>query len=120
LSQQAPSTGLDVVVALIIAVYGALLSTYSVWASRQEKKREIKVQLVYGFLANPPSVGPLMLILSALNTGHKTVTLTSMGLLLPKRSNKYLVFARPENNVSLNTKFLFSVGIIEGSAGTLR
>jgi hypothetical protein len=40
MSQQALSIGLDVIITLIIAVYGALLSTYSVWASRQEKKRE--------------------------------------------------------------------------------
>jgi len=91
--------GLDVVITLLIAIYGALLSTYSVWTARQEHKREIKVELSYGFMRNPLSgVGPTLLILSALNTGTKTVTLTSTGLILPKK--KYLFFAQPESNVS--------------------
>ena len=45
--------GLDVIITLLIAIYGALLSTYSVWASRQEHKREIKVERSYGFIRNP-------------------------------------------------------------------
>ncbi len=40
----------DVVITLIIASYGALLSTYSVWNKRQEQRRKIKVELSYGFL----------------------------------------------------------------------
>lgn len=100
MSQQAPSIGLDVIITLIIAIYGALLSTYSIWASRQEKKREIKVKLSYGLLASPPSVSPKMLFISALNTGQKRATLTSMGLILPKKDRKYLVFLRPDSNVS--------------------
>jgi hypothetical protein len=100
LSQQAPSIQWDVIITLIIAIYGALVSTYSVWASRQEKKREIKVQLSYGLLANPPSVGLKILIISALNTGQKRVTLTSMGLILPRKDENYLQFLRPDSNVS--------------------
>ena len=108
MSQQAPSIGLDVIITLIIAVYGALLSTYSVWASKQEKKREIKVQLSYGFHTSPSSVGPTMLLISALNTGQKRVTLNSMGLILPKKDKKYLTFFRPDSNVS------FPCDLIEG------
>jgi hypothetical protein len=90
---------LDVIITLIIAVYGALLSTYSVWASKQEKKREIKVQLSYGFhtlLGEPKPV----LVISALNTGHKRVTLNSTGLILPSKDKKYLMFLRPDGNVN--------------------
>jgi len=100
MSQQAPSIGLDVIITLIIAVYGALLSTYSVWASRQEKKREIKVKLSYGLIANPLSVSPKMLMISALNTGPKRVTLASMGLIVPRKDEKYLTFLRPDSDVS--------------------
>lgn len=96
------------IITLIIAIYGALLSSYSVWASKQEKKREIKVQLSYGFHAGPPSVGPMMLIISALNTGQKRVTLTSMGLILPKKDEKFLTFLRPDSNVN------FPCDLIEG------
>jgi len=93
--------GLDVVITLIIAIYGALLSTYSIWNARQEHKREIKVELSYGFMRNPLSgVSPPMLFLSALNTGTKTVTLSSMGLILPRKDKKYLIFVQPESSVS--------------------
>jgi hypothetical protein len=103
------SIGWDVIITLIIAIYGALVSTYSVWGSRQEHKREIKVELAYGFMRNSLSeVSPLMLILSALNTGRRTVTLTSMGLILPKKDKKYLVFLQPESNVS------FPYDLLEG------
>jgi hypothetical protein len=101
--------GLDVIITLLIAIYGALLSTYSVWTARQEHKREIKVELSYGFMRNPLSgVSPPMLLLSASNTGTKTVTLTSMGLILPRKDKKYLIFAQPESNVS------FPCDLLEG------
>jgi hypothetical protein len=90
---------LDVVITLLIAIYGALLSTYSVLASRQERKREIKVQLSYGFhtlLGEPKAV----LVISALNTGHKRVALNSTGLVLPSKDKKYLMFLRPNSNVT--------------------
>jgi hypothetical protein len=91
--------GLDVIITLLIAIYGALLSTYSVWTARQEHKREVKVELSYGLKTNPISgVSPTLLILSALNTGTKTVTLSSTGLILPRK--KYLFFPRPESNVT--------------------
>jgi hypothetical protein len=91
--------GWDVVITLLIAIYGALLSTYSVWNARQEHRREIKVELSYGFMRNAlAEVSPPLLILSAMNTGAKTVTLTSTGLVLPRK--KYLFFAQPESNVA--------------------
>jgi hypothetical protein len=40
-----------------------------------------------------------MLILSASNTGKKTVTLTMMGLILPTKDKKYLDFLRPNSHV---------------------
>jgi len=99
LSQQPSSIGWDVVITLLIAIYGAVVSTYSIYASRQEHKREIKVELSYGFMRNVlGEVSPPLLILSAMNTGVKTVTLTSTGLVLPRK--KYLFFAQPESNVT--------------------
>lgn len=49
-----------------------------------------------------------MLILSALNTGTKTVTLAAMGLILPRKDKKYLVFLQPESTVS------FPYDLLEG------
>ena len=87
-------SGWDIIITLIIASYGAILSTYSIWSKRQEHKREVKVTLSFGFI-KMGTVSPPMLILSALNTGSKTVTLNSMGLILPEK--KYLHFTHPEN-----------------------
>lgn len=99
--------GLDVVITLLIAIYGALLSTYSIWTRRQEHKREVKVELSYGITRSPLlEVSPLMLILSALNTGTKMVTLTSMGLILPRKDKKYLTILQPESNVTFPYELL--------------
>ena len=102
MSQQAPSIGLDVIITLIIASYGAILSTISIWYARQEQKRKLKVSLRYGFSLDPLSQGkpPLMPILSAYNIRKKTVTLTMVGLILPTKDKKYLDLLRPNSNVS--------------------
>lgn len=89
-------SGWDIIVTLIIALYGAILSTISILNSRQEHKREVKVKLSFGFLPHV-SVKELMLILSALNTGTKTATLSSMGLALPEE--KILYFTQPNSYV---------------------
>jgi hypothetical protein len=94
--------GWDVIITLVIASYGAILSTYSVWSKRKEQKRELKVLLRYGVVSNSilshrPST---MLFICALNTGKKTVTLTSMGLILPRKDKNYFTFIRPDSNVS--------------------
>ena len=102
MSQQAPSIGLDVIITLIIASYGAILSTISIWYTRQEQKRELKVSLRYGFSLNPRSQGkpPLMLILSAYNIRKKTVTLAMWGFILPTKDKKYFDSFRPNSYVS--------------------
>jgi len=92
-------SGWDIIITLI-AVYGAILSTYTIWNARKEHKREIRVELAYGFSTHPLSPKGLLLILTALNTGSKTVTLTSMGLILPRKDKKYCTFLRPNSNVS--------------------
>jgi len=126
-------TNWDIIITLIIAVYGAILSTYSIWSERQEHKREIKVRLSYGFIRNVlGQVSPTMIILEALNKGSKTVTLSSMGLILPKK--KYLFLARPNSyvtfphdlldgknvNVWLETKELAGDLKNEGYSGRIR
>ena len=88
--------GWDIIITLLIATYGAVLSTYSAWTARQEHKREIKAQLAYGMVREgyPPTVSTV-LIISALNPGEKTVTLSSTGLILPNK--KHLAFLEPRN-----------------------
>jgi len=87
----------DIIITLMIAVYGAILSTFTIWDTRHEHKREIRVRLSYGFSTHPLAHG-LLLINEALNTGRKTVTLSSMGLILPNK--KFYTFLQPNSNVS--------------------
>ena len=105
-------SGWEIVITLLIALYGAILSTYSIWSRRQEQKRKLKVSLNYGLTLNLLSQGkpPLMLILSAVNIGKKTVTLTMMGLILPTKDKKYLAFLHPNSLVS------FPYDLIEGKS----
>ena len=105
------SVGWDVIITLIIAVYGAILSTYMTWNARQEHKREIKVQTSFGFIKSPFSgVSPLMIISTAMNTGRKTVTLSSVGLILPNKDKEYLTFLKPNSAVS------FPYDLVEGKS----
>ena len=72
----------DILLTLIIAVYGAMLSTYTIWVAKQESKRKIKVELSYGFNTNPLVKAETLLLIRAMNLGRKTVTLSSVGLIL--------------------------------------
>ena len=105
------SVGWDVIVTLLIAVYGAILSSYAIWNARQEHKREIKVQTSFGFIKSPiTGVSPLMVISTAMNTGRKTVSLTNMGFILPNKDREYLILLHPQSNVS------FPYDLVEGKS----
>jgi hypothetical protein len=82
-----------------VAVYGALLSTYNAYVARKQRKRQVKVWLSYGMLTNGPELSENMLLLSAANAGHRTVTLTSYGFRLP--DGRQLVAPVPQGNASL-------------------
>ena len=87
--------GWDIIITLIIASYGAVVSTISIWYTRKEHKREVKVTLSFG-LIKQISVSPPQIFLEALNIGSKTVTLSSFGLNLPNKKNMY--FPNPNSN----------------------
>ena len=89
-------TIVGIVVTIVLFVLGIGLK---IALNRKKEKRNIKVTLSYGFLASPPLVSPAMLMLSAHNTGHRTVTLTSTGLILPRKDNRYLLFLHPDGDV---------------------
>lgn len=102
---------LDIIITLIIAIYGAILSTYTIWNSKQEHKREIKVKTTYGFIKSPiTGVSPLMIMSTAMNTGRKTVSITSMGFILPNKDREYLILLKPQSNV------IFPYDLAEGKS----
>ena len=84
-------------VALLIALYGAVLSTYTLVSSRRDKRRQVKVELSTGFLATGPDLSAAMLFIGISNPGHITVTLNIPGIQLPNRET--LVFPDPPSDV---------------------
>jgi hypothetical protein len=67
----------------IVAVYGALLSTWNAIASHREKRRHVIVEAAYGFETYGPEIGPTSIILTARNKGYQPISLTSAGIRLP-------------------------------------
>jgi hypothetical protein len=67
----------------IVAVYGALLATYTLIIQIREKGRRLKVKLNFGFIEKRNNLGEEMLLLSGANTGHVEITLCSHAITLP-------------------------------------
>ena len=63
-------------ITVIVAAYGALLSTYVFIVQRLDKRKHVKVSLSMGFLVFAPNLSDTQLLLQAANAGHRTVTLT--------------------------------------------
>jgi hypothetical protein len=66
-----------------VAVYGALLSTWNALSSYWEKRRRVTIKTSYGFETYGPELGPNSIIVTALNKGHRTVSLRGAGIRLP-------------------------------------
>lgn len=67
---------------LVVALYGAGLSTYVAIAQRRDKWPRVEAKLAYGFLTHAAGLSDTQILLSAANVGHTSVTLSSGGLLL--------------------------------------
>ena len=85
------------VVTATVAVYGAVLSTYTLIQNRKEKQRQVRVKLSNGFLTSGPELSPAMLLIEATNPGNRTVILNTVGISLP--DGKTLAFPNPQSNV---------------------
>jgi hypothetical protein len=71
------------VITAIVAVYGALLSTWNVLSTNREKRRRVKVRVSYGFATYGSTLGPNGILITAQNIGHQPITLNSAGIRLP-------------------------------------
>ena len=81
----------------LVALYGAILSTYTVVVNRRDKKRRIHVKLSNGILTYGPEAGPAVLLIEATNPGNRTVILNGACIILPNKQQ--VVFPNPESNV---------------------
>jgi hypothetical protein len=83
----------------VVSLYGAGLSTYNAYVARTINKRQLKITLKHGFLTFGPEPSDDMLILGASNPGHRPVTLTSVGLLLPDK--RQMIFPHQDGSARL-------------------
>src|SRR5713226_8278612 len=63
-----------------VAVYGAILSTYSAFSKWVEDKRLLRIGIRYGIYPENPKV-----FISAVNTGKRPVVLSEKWILLPNK-----------------------------------
>ena len=84
-------------ITLLIALWGAVLSTAKVLYDYSRNIRRLKVYLAYGFLTQGNIVGPNIISISVMNVGYRDVTLNSMGFILPDKH--YIMIIEPQSNV---------------------
>jgi hypothetical protein len=69
------------VVTGLVAVYGAVLSTWNAWVKHRDGKPRIQVKVTYGYATAGPHLGPTSLFVTAMNRGCD-LTLSGAGILL--------------------------------------
>ena len=77
------------IITALVALYGAALSTVSFLLNRREKKRRLRVTTSWGMLVRGQTLSREMLIVKAANSGHRSVTLSSISIRLPDQSHAF-------------------------------
>jgi hypothetical protein len=85
------------IITAAIAAYAALLSTYTAYSQRREKKSLIDVSITISMLVRGRNVSDPVVMLTASNPGQKAVTLCGEGFILP--NGKTVVFPYQNTNV---------------------
>jgi len=87
----------EIIIALV-AVYGAIISTYNLIIHRERTKVRVKIKLSFGFLHYSAGLDSKhSLILEAINIGARPVTISSQGFILPNK--RQLICPNPYSNV---------------------
>jgi len=81
------------IIIALVALYGAVLSTYTLLSNRSDRRRHVKVDLSMGFLTFPDRLSSHMLLVTASNPGNRPVTVCGVGINLPNK--KHLFFQHP-------------------------
>ena len=81
----------------MIALWGAILSTYILLSDFQKNIKKIQVNIYHGFISGVPVESSVVLTLEAINLGYRNVILAAMGFILP--DNQKIVLVQPKSNV---------------------
>lgn len=93
------------IIIAIVALYGAVLSTYTLVVQLRKDMFRIRVKISMGFLTFAlGSTSDSMIFLSASNPGQKETTLSTQGFLLPDKNQ--LIFPNPQTNVTFPYRLL--------------
>jgi len=80
------------VITILLGIYGAGLTTYTIWDKRRDRNPSIKVSLAQGIPLFGNRAGDPMLTIRASNHGEKEIKLTGVGLYLPKTKQNAPIF----------------------------
>lgn len=86
------------IITAIVAIYGAILSTYIFVINRLDKRRQLSVSWSRGFRTYGPKMSPEMLFITVTNPGDRTVTINTPRIKLPDDSS--IVFPIPLSDVN--------------------
>jgi hypothetical protein len=78
------------IVGVATGVIGTLVAVYSAYSQRREKGSRIKVEVNNSLLDYETHLSDLVLTIRASNPGHKPVTLSSQGFILPDEKRMFL------------------------------
>lgn len=79
------------IITAVVAIYGAILSTYNLWVKRQETRVRLKVDLSMGFLAGRSDVSrsDWLLILTAANPSKRPIIINIPTILIPGKNKLF-------------------------------
>ena len=86
--------------ALVIALYGAGLSTLQFYDSRAEKARRVEVSLVFGGTMAKGVIYQQALLIMVRNPGYQEVSIAGAGVLLPDGGQIYVLDPKAPSRVS--------------------
>ena len=61
-------------VTVLVALYGAVLSTYNAYTARKQSKHQITVKITFGWLTFGANLSDDMVLVEASNPGHRAIT----------------------------------------------
>ncbi len=73
------------VLTAILGIYGAILTTYTIYKQRKDKKPNVKTSISMGFMTGGFGASELFLFVKAANHGETPVVLSSWQLILPHK-----------------------------------